>query len=143
MTATDDLDPTNDPLVKGHEEGTQAPFPPVWDGDTTPGHHKSCAVRVKGKCTCGMAMVEEAKRILQAGKALMPLAGEYLHQLLHLPADVHIVGALWDGLNVTLALEAFSTNEFPSGRVTARFHEDWNVKTGRRDVIFDGWESID
>lgn len=142
-----DYDPTNDPkFIPGHEPGARPPFPPVWEGDVYAGHHTSCGVRVHSPCTCGMWELEQPgppESPEPDGRALMPLAGEFLHGLLHLPDDVHIVGVSWDGLNVVLLLEAFSTNEFPSGRVTAKFHTQWNVLNSKIDTIFDGWESID
>jgi hypothetical protein len=82
-------------------------------------------------------------------KALMPMAGEFLHQLLHLPDDVHIVGVTWERVydrdigNLVLELEAFSDDEFPSERVSAQFHEQANVTTGRYDTIFDGWVDVE
>lgn len=139
--------------VEGHEEGQKAPFPPVWAGDPYSGHHSSCGVRVKHRCTCGqdefvaleaarLSSREEAER--RAGRrAEMPLALEYLHDLLNIPADVHVISIYATDLNVVLELEAFADNTFPGTRVTARFHEEWDIKTGGKKIVFDGWESID
>lgn len=129
----------------GHEEGAQAPFPPVWEADPFAGHHKSCGARVKVGCTCGYLdwLITQATK----DKALMALAGEYLHGVLNLPADVHIVGATWESVgnsgNVILALQAFDSDEFPSPRVTARFHEKWDLTSAKYVSVFDGWEPVD
>lgn len=82
--------------------------------------------------------------------AELSIAGEYLHRLLHLPDDVHIVDVTYESLynsdraNVVLHLEAFSSDEFPGQRVTAQFHDEYNDRTGRKlKTVFDGWESVD
>lgn len=133
------------PTTDGHEEGAQAPFPAAWPGDPHAGHHRSCAVRVKSGCTCGYA--DWLLTQITKDKALMPLASDFLRSILHLPPDVHIVGAKWEPVgdegNVIFALQAFNTDEFPGKRVTAKFHEHWDVRSGKREVIFDGWEAVD
>lgn len=72
-----------------------------------------------------------------------------MHHLLNFPADVHLVGchiewiATSDVFNVVFEVEAFADGTFPSPHVTAQFHKEWNVKTGREVTIFDGWEAVD
>lgn len=150
---SEDLDPTNDPPVVGHEEGKQAPFPPEWPGDPYTGHHRSCGVRVKSDCTCGQAaylaqQAELARAKESTGRlAEMPVAAEYLHQVLHLPEDVHIIGVYSQhvsggALNFVFVLEAFSDSEFPSDRVTARFTRHYNDDGNPTGTSFDGWESV-
>jgi hypothetical protein len=138
------------PAPEDNEVGEKPPFPPVWLGDTHPGHRRSCAVRVKGACSCGFAQLPLSEQLLgrqpTGREAVLPLAGEFIHSLLSLPDDVHVVGATWENVydqdrgNVLLTLRAFSDSEFPGKRVTAQFHEKWNVTTGRYETIFDGWE---
>lgn len=149
---SEDLDPTNDPPVAGHEEGKQAPFPPEWPGDPYAGHHRSCGVRVKIPCTCGQEAYLAQKAILdEANKfgrvADLPVAAEYLHQLLHLPEDVHVIGCYSEhtpggSINFVFVLEAFSDSEFPSGRVTAHFTTHYNADGNPTSTSFDGWEDI-
>lgn len=138
--------------AEGHEEGAQAPFPPAWEGDLWEGHHQSCGVRVKTGCTCG-----ESERIAEQDKieesrgirAKMPVAFEWLHTVLHLPPDIHIVGVSEDPNttpdlgNLLIHMEAFSDGTFPHPYVIPLMHEKWNVSTGRMDVIFEGWEAIE
>lgn len=152
-----DMDPTNDPEVTGHEKGQKPPFPPMYAGDPLAGHHRSCAFRLghDEPCTCGVWELEapgppESPSFRPVGRiAQLPLASDFIHSLLHLPEDVHIVDVTWENIhdadlgNVVLTLEAFSDNEFPSQRVTARFHEKFDVTTGKMTTMFDGWESID
>lgn len=135
-----------------HDEGEQAPFPPAWPGDIWPGHHKSCGVRVKTNCTCGMAEFEAQQNVQEASagrRAELPIAFEYIHQLLNLPDDVHIVGAhaeLYDQAdfgNIIFEIEAFADNTFPGTRVTAHFRSQWDVRNGVQKVIFDGWELVE
>jgi hypothetical protein len=147
----ENMDPSDDPVVEGHGPGDRPPFPPVWEGDPYTGHSRSCGVRVKSPCTCGMWELEQPgpPETPSVGPvAEMKLAFEYLHGVLHLPPDVHIVDCYTEANstpdlgNIVLLLEAFSDDEFPSTQVTARFHSVYNSFRPREDVVFDGWEDV-
>jgi hypothetical protein len=144
----EDMDPTNDPPV--NDEGHQAPFPPVWPGDPQAGHHRSCGIRVRSFCTCGQAAYLEAEAAAAKSEtsrlADMTVAAEYLHDLMNLPNDVHIVGCYTEHIagtiNFVFVLEAFSDNEFPSSRVTARYTQRYSSDGNPTGTFFDGWESV-